>query len=288
MVLKIQNLDTATTDYQIEIEWSKLISKRNKLLEISDWSQLGDVFLTAESKKQWSIWRQKLRKVNRKTFTVLEDAQNVLELLNNEMPKSTTLDEAEFDSRIINGEITPTKEIHRITVKEQPIIIKEEIDTPRFEMMLKEILEKDTYGFKQYLLSFLDADNTNILELDETLEVAKSKAKEYAVRKQTLTLNKKLNYLPDVRILQQRAEEALEFLSGKNPDIENFPMIKMHAENMVMTHEESALNFLKQKKWYNHILLDSERFLYYTMNQIDAATQVNQIRTIIETIRYGY
>jgi hypothetical protein len=288
MVQKVQNLVTETTNDQLEIEWAQVFSKRNKLLEISDWTQLGDVFLLPEVKKQWSIWRQKLRKVNRKTFTQLQDAKDVLALLEKEIPKASPLDESEFNDKIVNAEETRDKIIQKVITKEQPIIIREIIEEPRFQELLRGVLDKDAYGMKNYLLSFLSIENSNIITDEDTLEVAKSKAKEYARNRQTITLNNKLSHLPDNRILQGRAEEAIEFLSAKAPDIENFPLIKLHSESMDQTYEQSAVNFLRQKKWYNQLLLDSEKFLFYTGKQIESAISKIQIQSIIDSIKYGY
>lgn len=288
MAQKIQNLDTEITNDQIEIQWSEVFSTRNKLLEISDWTQLADVFLDAESKKQWSIWRQKLRKVNRKNFNNLQEAKDVLELLKKEIPKTSTFDESEFNDKIVNTEITNNKVVQKVITKEQPIIIREVIDESRFKDLMTAVMEKDAHGFKAYLQSFVNIEHPIIIADDDNIVDAKNRAKLFAKKKQTDRLDQKLAHLPDERILHQRAEEAIEFLSIKSPELENYPLIKLHAENEKMTPQESAANFLRQKKWFNTILLDAEKFLHYTNKQIDEAETHAQIRSIVESIMYGY
>lgn len=288
MAQKIQNIDTEITKEQIEIQWSEVFSTRNKLLEISDWTQLSDVFLSAESKKQWSIWRHKLRKVNRKNFSNLQEAKDVLELLKHEIPKTSTFDESEFNDKIVNTEITNNKIVEKIITKEQPIIIKEIIEESRFKDLMISIMEKDAHTFKSYLLSFIKTEHPIVITDDDNIEYAKNKAKLFAKEKQIIRLNEKLANLPDQRILNQRAEEAIEFLSIKSPDLENYPMIKLHSENEKMTPQESATNFLRQKKWFNTILLDADKFLYYTNKQIDESENNDQIRSIVQSIMYGY
>jgi hypothetical protein len=288
MVQKIQNLDTEVTNDQIEIEWAQVFSTRNKLLEISDWTQLNDVFLTPEAKKQWGMWRQKLRKVNRKTFDDLEQAKNVIDLLKKEMPKNSALNDAEFDEKFANAEITKDKAIYKTIVKEQPIILEEKISLERFDALFRDHLEKDAYAFKQYLLSFLDRSNTNLFLETDVMEECRQKTKNFLAEQQTFSLNRKTKYLPDIRILTQRAEEALEFLTETNPNLEHFPLIRLHSEVMEMTPEESALNFLKQKKWYNQLLLESDKFLLYTTKKIDAAATKTHLLVIIEDIKNGY
>lgn len=288
MIQKIYNLDTEISEDQLEIEWAKLISTKNKLLEISDWTQLSDVFLPADVKKEWGEWRQKLRKVNRKTFADIEQAGNVIEFLKKEMPKNTTLDEAAFTENFSNTSISPEKIVQKTIIKEQPIIFKEEMEMDRFINLFKETLEKDSYYFRDYLLSFLDPSNTNIFIDGEELDVCKDKTKDFIKTQRTHTLNKKLKSFVDLRIMQQRTEEAVEYLSEKSPILDNYPLIKLHSEESVMTPEDSALNFLRDKRWYNQLLLESEKFIFYTNKMIDKAENINQLRAIIESYKNGY
>lgn len=284
MVQKIQNLDTEITNEQIEIEWAQIISTRNKLLEISDWTQLGDVFLTKESKRNWSIWRHKVRKINKINFSVIQEAKEELEILKNEMPRDSKFDEAAFADEVVNSSTTIVQKV----IKEQPVIIREILDEPRFKETLIGVLEKDIHGFKSYLTSFMKMEDIPSIADDDNLEEAKAKIKEYVKRKQNERLEEKLASLPNQKILHQEIEEAIEFIAAKSPDLEDYPLIKLNSEMMKMTPVESAMNFLRQKKWYNTIILDSERFLLYTNVKIEEATTIVQLRSIISDIMYGY
>ena len=287
MVQKIQNINTEITDEQVAIEWAQVVSTRNKLLEISDWTQLGDVFLSPESKKQWSIWRQKLRKINKANIENPKNAKEELEQLKNDMPRSSSFDDEAFNNNI-NAETKNDKIVQKIITKEQPIIIREILDEARFRETLTGVLEKDIHGFKTYLSSFMKLEDIPSLADDDNLEEAKFKVKEYAKRKQAERLEDKLRSLPNLKILYQQTEEAIEFAASKSPDINDYPLIKINSEYKNMTYQESAYNFLKQKKWYNTVILDSEKFLLYTNAKIEKADTIASLRSIITDIMYGY
>lgn len=54
-------------DINTEIQWKKIRTQRDALLQSSDWTQLSDVPLDAETKQLWVVYRQQLRDVTSQT-----------------------------------------------------------------------------------------------------------------------------------------------------------------------------------------------------------------------------
>lgn len=60
------------TDAEIAVGWKKIRQMRDKRLAESDWSQLPDVALTKEQKKEWKDYRQELRDITTTATTPFE------------------------------------------------------------------------------------------------------------------------------------------------------------------------------------------------------------------------
>jgi hypothetical protein len=84
--IKIKSLEKPK-DY-IEKEWATLLSKKIYLLSVSDWTQLDNNNLTFESKVKWNAWRDKLRNISRDTMFDVKMAENVLSILEKQIPES--------------------------------------------------------------------------------------------------------------------------------------------------------------------------------------------------------
>lgn len=64
-IKKIKNLKFSESKNQEEAKWVELLSRRNRLLMETDWTQLPDVKLSERSRNEWRGWRQAVRLLNR-------------------------------------------------------------------------------------------------------------------------------------------------------------------------------------------------------------------------------
>lgn len=69
-VVQYENIREKTPEEiqeETDKQWIKMRAERNKLLFISDWTQLSDSPLTNEKKQDWQTYRQQLRDVTNQT-----------------------------------------------------------------------------------------------------------------------------------------------------------------------------------------------------------------------------
>lgn len=50
-------------EVSLELRWDKVRNKRNKLLMMSDWTQMSDSPLSTEIKTAWTLYRTELRNI---------------------------------------------------------------------------------------------------------------------------------------------------------------------------------------------------------------------------------
>lgn len=58
-----EELRAFDAEVSLELRWDAVKYKRNKLLEVCDWTQLTDSPLSTETKTAWANYRQQLRDV---------------------------------------------------------------------------------------------------------------------------------------------------------------------------------------------------------------------------------
>lgn len=78
------------TEEQDNVEWLEVISNRNRLLALSDWTQLKDSNLTEDNISEWAVWREKLRCITKETFNDKQLALNEIEALEKIKPIKKT------------------------------------------------------------------------------------------------------------------------------------------------------------------------------------------------------
>ena len=82
--MKITNLVIKTTPFNEDKKWVDALSLKIRLLQNSDWVLLPDSLMA--NIDEWIIWRQKVKSINRKTFSTPEQAKVALNKLMDAMP----------------------------------------------------------------------------------------------------------------------------------------------------------------------------------------------------------
>lgn len=283
MAEKIKSISVKTTNEQIVLEWGKIISKRNKLLQSSDWTQLEDCGLTPESKNEWAIWRQQIRSLKRHTYKNINDLSIALDNLEKCPPKkvfSTTQDKKE----VLQSD---TRVIEKIFIKEQPIILQEKIELEDYKKVFFEFFNNDNFDVQQYLKNLLNKPY-DYVRFDGNLNDTKLSIQKYLKLKQKEILYKKLeNYSPK-DIIDQKTEEAVEYLTTDNKDLQDYPLINLYSQYLNITPNNTAIKFLDEKKEYNKIIVQSEKYVMINLLRIENCTTMQELKDIFEELKNGY
>src|SRR5665213_2808580 len=96
-IKKLSNVQYTVTDEVILRKWSEVISKRNKLLNLSDWTQLPDCNLPANIQRLWLKWREKIRNIKKSTVTDPSKALSLLLNLEKQIPEKLSENSVSVD-----------------------------------------------------------------------------------------------------------------------------------------------------------------------------------------------
>lgn len=264
-ITKLSNVKYIVTEEVMERKWQDVISKRNSLLAISDWTQLLDCELPQSSKGTWLKWRKKVRNIGRKTVTEPDNALHLLKALENQMPKrliadlagnenntAPTLTESnvqEFISTYVDDNVIPKI----INVEDIVVIVKDNIAN----------IENEKSAPEPIVLS-------------SNLEDAKREAKHFIDCK----CNMKLPIINRLLI-----DEALDFLVGSSTVTK---MLALYAKYYNKSLEDTAGDILfKQKEDYKTSCNIEEKRLSYFV-KIDTSNTVDEVRDISKEFMNGY
>lgn len=313
-IKKIKNIKAVNTVDKINSEWLEVLSKRNKLLQDSDWTQLEDVTMDSFVKKQWREWRQKLRNVSKKNNSSLEQIKYVIDLLEKERPIIKKIDETLFhqlinipETEIINNSIEQKtnlehqteinlkdddkvikeKIIEKVFLKEIPLIIREELSEEKIKEKFFLIFSENHMDLYNFLKDTIKkVPNVIILDSDD-LETIRNKTKEYLIAQKIYLFELKTKESNPI-IIDEKYQQALDFLTSENVNIVDYPLIELHSQLLNYSAEKIANLFIEEKKSFNKIILESEKFLLYNMRKIDMAETIDQLKTLILDIKNGY
>jgi len=291
MAQKITNLAVSSTAESLDLEWGAILSKKIKLLQSSDWTQLNDVNLDPQVREAWKTWRSKLRRIKRRNNLECSQAKELISTLERSMPKDNDIIET-----IEQPSIKETPEIEQVNktnlekvyIEKQSIIIKEEIDDDKFRQNFYKIFGEDHTQLYLFLKDIINKIPNVTIKDTDSLDMVKEKTLTYLILQQKYLLDKKINLLPPIDIINEKYEQALEFLTTNSPILENYPLIELHTQLRNMTGQEVALSFLSEKKIMNQNLLDSEKFLLYNQVRINACDDITSLKELIIEIKNGY
>lgn len=286
MTQKIKNLNTKITPEQVNAEWANVLSVRNKMLASSDWTQLKDVILDKEQVNFWKNWRKKLRNVKRKVFSTPKDAEYVLQLLEKQIPQTVN-----FSSYIEDQEVTVeekrNKIVETVLVKEKPVIIREEVSESVIQDIFIKTFSENPLILQNFLNKILYSNYDTIFSDYDSLEIYKNKLLNYLKIKTNEIFLEKIDK-QNVHRINQKYDEAFDFLSRKDPDLDNFPLIKLYAMLNNKNATTVAYDFIEEKKKLNEEILNSERFLKFNEQRINLLDDKKQADELFIEIKNGY
>lgn len=84
--MKIKNIKTVKTEEMHNKEWTEVLSVKNRLLQMSDWTQLPDSGLSDNCVKNFMEWRTSLKKLRRSTATSIKNVIHTTNVLRDNIP----------------------------------------------------------------------------------------------------------------------------------------------------------------------------------------------------------
>lgn len=293
MVKKITNIAVSSTAETLELEWGNILSRKVKLLQNSDWSQLSDVNLDDSKRQEWREWRAKLRRVKRVNNLEPVQALELINTLEKSIPKHNIIVEITqppiSSKEDFENNITPqTKNVEKVFIEKQPIIIREELDDDKYRRNFYKIFDEDHTQLQSFLKNVINKIPNISIKDNDTLDILKEKTLTYLTLQQKYLLELKINVLPSIHIINEKYEQALEYLTVSSPKLENYPLIELHTQLKNISGNDVALSFLQEKKIMNQTLVDSEKFLLYNQFRISSCDDIASLKELIIEIKNGY
>lgn len=309
MAIKISNIAVSSTAQKLELDWADVISRRNKLLILSDWTQLDDVGLNESTKSSWTVWRAQVRKIKKRKNATLEQVKSLLEILEKMRPDltidnelTTLLDDVICEAVLpVEDDLTPKIEIEteteitrpaqnvgKIYIEKQPIIIKEEITDEILEQKFYELFSTNPEKLQVFLKDVIDKTPQIMLHSNESLGEMRNKLTEYLILQQRYILEIKKKKLPLFDTINEKSAQAIEYLTIDFPVLDDYPLIALHAQITNLDPSDIAMKFLHDKKLMNTLILESEKFLMYNKTRIELYDTIESFRELIKDIKNGY
>lgn len=291
MVKKITNIAVSSTAETLELEWGSILSRKAKLLQNSDWSQLSDVNLDDSKRQEWKEWRAKLRRIKRVNNLEPIQATELINILEKSIPKHNIIVEVTEPSINSNKEFEnniPTKNVEKVFIEKQPIIIREELDDDKYRRNFYKMFAQDHTQLQSFLKDVINKVPHIFIRDNDTLDILKEKTLTYLTLQQKYILESKINSLPSIHIINEKYEQALEYLTVNSPKLENYPLIELHTQIKNISGNDAALSFLQEKKIMNQTLVDSEKFLLYNQFRISSCDDIASLKELIIEIKNGY
>lgn len=89
---RIKNLTVQASDAARDAEWATVAAFRNRLLSVSDWTQMPDSEIDKLLAFKWKIWRHSLRAVSRDVYDTPEKFKAVCEAISKYTPRDASYD----------------------------------------------------------------------------------------------------------------------------------------------------------------------------------------------------
>jgi hypothetical protein len=278
---KISNVKYEITNEVMARKWSEANAKRNRLLMLSDWTQLPDVNIPLNIKKLWMNWRAKVRNVKKATINDPSKALALLNSLEQQMPEKINPDElpefanpagADF-ANVENNEDTFKqfkKYIDDVVRNDlSPKIVSLDDIKKLMDEHISRHTEILTQHFNDVVNNKFNVLKNNSIVLPDNIETAKTTLK--------MILNEKCNK----RYTHSNHElvtEAIDYLSNPKG---KFPLLQVYANNLNKSLENMAKDVIESKKEWLRQICQIEDFRLKYLNKIDSSftlAELNQIK----------
>lgn len=152
--MKIKNIKTVKTDEMHNKEWTEVLSVKNRLLQLSDWTQLPDSGLTDKCVKSFMEWRASLKKLRRSTATSIKNVIHTTNVLRDNTPPLEW-----------NHQTSPTDKDEKITLSATEILVllAKSGGTPKKNIFAQKLSKKMGLTIDQ-TTEYIDSEVEKILE----------------------------------------------------------------------------------------------------------------------------
>lgn len=278
-IQKLKNVQYKITEEVLTRKWLTVRSKRNRLLALSDWTQLGDVNIPQNIRGLWRRWRQKVRDVNQTTVNNPDNAATLLQTLEDQMPKKL--------SDIAIDNLPPVAPLLSSELEEIKTEFKRTIDTifsssvePRIISLddVAAFIEKEINEVSRIII-----DNFNIT-IDKKIAAFAAKSnimvptdiEECKTYYKTVINAKYDKMIPPFNT--ELLNEAVDCLSESES---SFPLLQVYATNNNFSLRDMAEKILKDKKeWLRHVCNVEHNRLQY-LNTIDKVITKEELETLM-------
>ena len=272
---KISNIQIALTDEVIERKWNDVIVKRNKLLSISDWTQLHDAVITKEMRNAWIKWRQKVRQVKKSTVIDFDKAMELLNVLELQMP--------------VKIHYIPTENIiseNSITNPPDNILSED------FDKKLNELRDNLTGSIvsmrdiDSFISEKLNDNNDKLIEILKHLINEKMithpaippSIKPFEILKNELLsdISKKYHtiFSEYTEVDNEKFKQAVDYIVDKTPNIDHYPLLKLAFKYDTRNTEEIIKDIINcRNKWLQNICRHEENRVNYTNRVINSTSE---------------
>lgn len=272
---KLSNVEYVVTEEVLQRQWLEVYAKRNKLLTMSDWTQIPDVEIQQSVRNLWRKWRQKLRGIKRSTVKTPEQAMTLLSNLERQIPKklnpdvtvdepAVSIDYAEFN-KYIDGYLK-NYESKTISMDDVNALFEQKLNKTA-ELVLGSIT-----SVVDKRLAALKQQST----LSDDVDEAKNQLK--AIVKDSCT-----NWMPFINY--ELVNEAIDYLSGIKG---NFPLLVLHTKHKEENIQKIATDIIKDKQAAHREICQIEEYRLKYLAQIDKASSHDELLVLYRELTNGH
>lgn len=242
-----------------DVKWTDINKSKNLLLSQTDWTQLPDTGLSANSVLEWRKWRDEVRKINQDNYDERIPAVLALKKLKDNHPKNVYTGEKHYFQK--NGPV-----ISRIDLKKEIQEILEEMDLEEFKAS-----QVACEG-----LSLDDIDDIKIAIKHAQIELDNL----YKEKIGQISPPTELNYL-----YMEKMNECIDYLSETGT---SFPLLELLSNNQNKDMNIAAKEFLQQHSKMIGEFVKIEDYYDECLHNINNSDTIDDLKKIIEQFKNGH
>lgn len=260
------------TEEVLSRKWLEVISKRNKLLSLSDWTQLPDCNIPPNIQRLWTKWREKIRNIKKTTVTEPDKAVSLLKTLEKQMPEKI----AEDSISIVN--------VDTDTVVEPSVNnnLKIMIDNTIKETVLPKIISLDEIT---NIINQKSDNNLNIalkiLQPDIVLSQDLPEAQTQLIK----ILNDKINK-DYPKFIEELFTESVDYLSGSYTG--DLPLLQLYATHYNKSLKDMSEDMLQSKRKWIKDISEIEKYRLEYLNKIIKSATIVELEELLKQIKDGH
>lgn len=279
---KISNLQILLTDEVINRKWNDVIVKRNKLLSISDWTQLSDAPINKEMRNMWTKWRQKVRQVKKSAIINSEKALELLNVLELQIPEKIQY----VTETIVAPMVEEIESIPIIDVDVKLNELKDEIYKQIISMNdVSSIINDKFTNNNEILLKAVE----HLIDIKLQKPVVITPPKEFLEDQELLIQQVNDKYRKEfseyTEVDNEKFKQAVDYIVDKTPNEDHYPLLKIHFKMDAIDKVVVAQKLIADRnKWLQRVCKLEEDRLQYIKRIMDAtiSDHLDIIRTELE------